>query len=148
GGTMTFLPPEAHREALAGRNTHRLRSCGLESYLTSVRVVDPETGQPVPRDRTAVGEIAVRSAANMAGYWRKPDLTAETLRDGWLWTGDLATWDEDGFVYIVDRRKDMIITGGENVYPAQVEAALHRHPAVLEAAVFGVPDDEWGESVK
>ncbi|HEY8339520.1 MAG TPA: long-chain-fatty-acid--CoA ligase [Egibacteraceae bacterium] len=148
GGTMTFLPPEAHREALAGRNTHRLRSCGLESYLTSVRVVDPETGQPVPRDRTAVGEIAVRSEANMAGYWRKPDLTAETLRDGWLWTGDLATWDEDGFVYIVDRRKDMIITGGENVYPAQVEAALHRHPAVLEAAVFGVPDDEWGESVK
>jgi long-chain acyl-CoA synthetase len=90
----------------------------------------------------------VRSEANMLGYWRRPDLTAKTLRDGWMWTGDIAVWDEQGYVFIVDRAKDMIISGGENIYSTQVEAAIHRHPAVLEAAVIGVPDEEWGEAVK
>jgi long-chain acyl-CoA synthetase len=147
GGTMTFLPPWVHTEAMRGINQHRLQSCGLESHLTSVRVVD-EDGRPVSRDRQAVGEIVVRSEANMLRYWNRPEETADTLRDGWMWTGDLATWDTDGFIYIVDRKKEMVITGGENVYPAQVEAAIYRHPAVLECAVVGVPDETWGEAIK
>ena len=147
GGTMTMLPPWVHADALAGRDPHRLRSCGLETHLNSVRVVD-ESGAPVPRDRNAVGEIVVQSEANMVRYWNRPAETAQTLRDGWMWTGDLATWDEDGFVYIVDRKKEMIISGGENIYPAQVEAAIYEHPGVLACAVIGVPDDVWGESVK
>jgi long-chain acyl-CoA synthetase len=110
-------------------------------------VVDPD-GHEVPRDGTTLGEIVVQSPANMREYWGRPDLTAETLRDDGMRTGDIATWDADGYVYIVDRAKDMIITGGENVYSAQVEAAIHQHPAVLEAAVIGVPDDVWGEAVK
>jgi len=84
----------------------------------------------------------------MVGYWQRPDLTADTLRDGWMYTGDVAVWDEEGYIFIVDRAKDMIISGGENIYSTQVEAAIHQHPAVLESAVFGVPDAEWGESVK
>jgi long-chain acyl-CoA synthetase len=83
----------------------------------------------------------------MLGYFRRPDLTAKTIRDGWMWTGDIATWDEEGYVFIVDRAKDMIISGGENIYSVQVEEAIAQHPAVLEAAVIGVPDDVWGESV-
>ena len=107
-----------------------------------------EAGQPVPRDGKTAGEIAVRSEANMLGYWNQPELTAQTIKNGWMWTGDVATWDEDGYVFIVDRAKDMIISGGENIYSTQVEAAIHQHPAVLESAVFGIPDDEWGEAVK
>ena len=103
---------------------------------------------PVPTDGRTVGQIVVRSEANMVGYWNRPDLTADTLRDGWMWTGDLATWDADRYVFIVDRAKDMIISGGENIYSVQVEEAVNHHPAVLECAVIGVPDDEWGESVK
>ena len=147
GTTMTFLSQEVHQEAVQGRNTHRLRSCGREGFITEVRVVDTE-GRPVPRDGETAGEIIVRSEANMLGYWRRPDLTAQTLRDGWMWTGDVACWDEDNFVYIVDRAKDMIISGGENIYSVQVEEAINSHEAVLECAVIGVPDDEWGESVK
>lgn len=115
--------------------------------MTTIAVVDPE-GNPVPRDGSTPGEVLVRSEANMVGYWRRPDLTAQTLRDGWMWTGDVAVWDEEGYLFIVDRAKDMIISGGENIYSTQVEAAIHEHPAVLESAVFGVPDDDWGEAVK
>ncbi len=149
GCTMSTLPPWVHREIRQGIGTHRAASCGLETHLTSLRVVD-EAGDPVPRDRSAVGEIVVRSPANMVGYWRLPDLTAEVFRDGggWMRTGDLASWDEEGFIYIVDRSKDMVISGGENIYPAQVEACIYRHPAVLECAVFGVPDPTWGEALK
>jgi long-chain acyl-CoA synthetase len=147
GVTMTFLSQEDHARALAGDHPERLRSCGREGFITRVRVVDAQ-GQPVPRDGSTVGEIIVWSEANMLGYWGRPELTAQTLRDGWMWTGDLATWDSDGYLFIVDRAKDMIISGGENIYSAQVENAIHRHPAVLEAAVIGVPDDEWGEAVK
>ena len=85
------------------------------------------------RDGQSAGEIVVRSEANMLGYWRRPDLTEKTLRDGWMWTGDIATWDQEGYVFIVDRAKDMIISGGENIYSTQVEAAIHQHPAVLES---------------
>jgi len=147
GMTMTFLSQEDHARAIAGDHPERLGSCGREGFVTRVMVADPE-GRPVPRDGRTSGEIIVRSEANMLGYWRRPELTAETLRDGWMWTGDIATWDADGYVFIVDRAKDMIISGGENIYSTQVEAAIHRHPAVLESAVIGVPDEEWGEAVK
>ncbi len=147
GMTMTFLSQEDHARAVAGDHPERLNSCGREGFVTRVMVAD-ESGRPVPRDGRTTGEILVRSEANMLGYWRRPELTAETLRDGWMWTGDVATWDADGYVFIVDRAKDMIISGGENIYSTQVEAAIARHPAVLETAVIGIPDDEWGEAVK
>ena len=147
GMTMSFLSQEDHARALEGIHPERLDSCGREGFMTTINVVDPE-GRPVPRDGKTPGEIIVRSEANMIGYWRRPDLTAQTLRDGWMWTGDVAVWDEEGYLFIVDRAKDMIISGGENIYSTQVEAAIHEHPAVLESAVFGVPDPEWGEAVK
>lgn len=147
GMTMTFLSQEDHRDAVAGVNPQRLGSCGREGFVTRVRLVDGE-GREIPKDGKSTGEITVRSEANMLGYWRKPELSRETLQDGWMRTGDIASWDEDGYVFIVDRAKDMIISGGENIYSTQVEAAIHQHEAVLEAAVIGVPDDEWGEAVK
>ena len=147
GMTMTFLSQEDHQRAIAGDHPERLGSCGREGFVSEILVVDPD-GNPVPRDGSAAGEIIVRSEANMLGYWRRPDLTEKTLRDGWMWTGDIATWDAEGYVFIVDRAKDMIISGGENIYSTQVEAAIHEHPAVLESAVFGIPDDTWGEAVK
>ena len=147
GMTMCFLSQEDHFDAVNGNHPERLNSCGREGFVTSVRVVD-ETGEPVPKDGNSTGEIVVQSDANMVGYWRRPELTAQTIRDGWMWTGDIATWDEDGYIFIVDRSKDMIISGGENIYSTQVEAAIHKHEAVLEAAVIGVPDEEWGEAVK
>lgn len=147
GMTMSFLSQEDHQHAIAGHHPERLNSCGREGFMTRIRVVD-EGGVPLPRDGTSTGEIEVRSEANMLGYWRRPELTAETFHDGWMRTGDIATWDADGYLFIVDRAKDMIISGGENIYSTQVEAAIHQHPAVLEAAVIGVPDDEWGEAVK
>jgi acyl-CoA synthetase (AMP-forming)/AMP-acid ligase II len=90
----------------------------------------------------------VRSPVVMKGYWNKPDATAASIRDGWMRTGDAAYMDEDGYVFIYDRVKDMIVTGGENVYPAEVENALFGHPSIADAAVIGVPDDAWGEAVK
>lgn len=147
GSTMCFLSQEDHVSALAGNRPERLRSCGREGFGTSVRVVDDD-GRDVPQDGRTPGEIIVRSEANMLGYWNRPDLTAQTLRNGWMWTGDVATWDEDRYVFIVDRAKDMIISGGENIFSVQVEEAVAQHPVVLECAVIGVPDDEWGESVK
>jgi acyl-CoA synthetase (AMP-forming)/AMP-acid ligase II len=145
--TVTFLSQEDHVRALQGEHPERLASCGREGFVSSLKVVDA-AGEPVPRDGKTPGEIMVQSEANMVGYWRRPELTAATLRDGWLATGDIAVWDADGYIFIVDRAKDMIISGGENIYSTQVEAAIHQHPAVLEAAVFGVPDAEWGEAVK
>jgi acyl-CoA synthetase (AMP-forming)/AMP-acid ligase II len=147
GMTMTFLSQEDHFDAIAGKHPERLNACGREGFVTSIRVAD-QHGNSVPRDGHTPGEILVRSEANMLGYWRRPELTAETFRDGWMRTGDVATWDSDGYVFIVDRAKDMIISGGENIYSTQVEAAIHKHEGVLEAAVIGVPDEEWGEAVK
>ena len=147
GMTMSFLSQEDHLQALTGNHPERLSSCGREGFVTRIMLADPD-GNEVPRDGKTPGEILVRSEANMVGYWRRPDLTAQTLRDGWMWTGDIATWDKDGYLFIVDRARDMIISGGENIYSTQVEAAIHQHPAVLESAVFGVPDDQWGEAVK
>ena len=147
GMTMCFLSQEDHAQAVAGVHPERLNSCGREGFVTRARVVDSQ-GREVHKDGATPGEIIIRSEANMLGYWRKPELTAEILRDGWMWTGDVAAWDEDGYIFIVDRAKDMIISGGENIYSTQVEAAIHKHPGVLEAAVIGVPDEQWGESVK
>jgi len=147
GMTMTFLSQEDHAKAISGCHPERLSSCGREGFVTTIKLVDAN-GNTIPKDGETAGEIVVQSEANMVGYWRKPELTKETIRDGWMWTGDIATWDEDGYVFIVDRAKDMIISGGENIYSTQVEAAVHQHPSVLESAVFGVPDDEWGEAVK
>jgi acyl-CoA synthetase (AMP-forming)/AMP-acid ligase II len=147
GMTMSFLSQEDHLRALAGDHPERLDSCGREGFVTEMRLVDLE-GNTVPRDGNTPGEILVRSEANMVGYWQRPDLTSETIRDGWMWTGDIAVWDEEGYIFIVDRAKDMIISGGENIFCTQVEAAIHKHPGVLESAVFGIPDDQWGEAVK
>ena len=148
GTTMTFLSQEDHIRAIRdGYRTERLRSCGREGYVTSVRIVD-KNGNLVPKDGKTPGEIIVKSPANMLGYFQRPDLTSETIREGWMWTGDIATWDEESYCFIVDRAKDMIISGGENIYSVQVEEAIAKHDAVLEVAVIGVPDDEWGESVK
>lgn len=147
GMTMSFLSQEDHAAAMQGTHPERLGSCGREGFMTTIAVVD-DAGNPVPRDGSTPGEIIVRSEANMIGYWRRPDLTEATLRDGWMWTGDVAVWDEEGYLFIVDRAKDMIISGGENIYSTQVEAAIHEHPAVLESAVFGIPDPQWGEAVK
>lgn len=148
GTTMTFLSQEDHIRAIRDAyHPERLRSCGREGFVTSLRVVDDE-GRPVPTDGTTTGQIVIRSEANMLGYFRRPDLTAQTIRDGWMWTGDIATWDDEHYVFIVDRAKDMIISGGENIYSVQVEEAISKHAAVLETAVIGIPDDVWGEAVK
>jgi long-chain acyl-CoA synthetase len=124
-----------------------LRSAGRPYPWVEVRAVSPQTGHDVPTGQ--VGEIWTRSAQNMAGYWHEPGQTAAALTpDGWLRTGDLGYLDHEQRIYLVDRAKDMIITGGENVYPAEVEKVLAGHPALAEAAVIGVPDDRWGETVK
>jgi acyl-CoA synthetase (AMP-forming)/AMP-acid ligase II len=144
---MTFLSQEDHIRAVNGDHPERLRSCGREGFTAQIRIVD-ENGSDVPQDGKTAGQIIVRGEQNMIGYLNQPELTAQTLRDGWMWTGDMATWDSDRYVFIVDRAKDMIISGGENIYSVQVEEAINQHPAVLEVAVFGVPDAEWGEAVK
>ena len=123
----------------------KLGSCGREVYNVEVKIV-AENGREVEPD--TVGEIIVRGKNVMKGYWNSPDETAAALRGGWLYTGDLAKRDEEGYIYIVDRKKDMIISGGENIYPKEVEEVLFSHPAVLEAAVIGVPHEKWGETVK
>lgn len=147
GMGMTFLSQEDHLNAIQGIHPERLASCGREAYITSIQIVD-EDGHLVPRDGKTPGEIIVKSEANMVGYWNKEELTKQTIRGDWMWTGDIATWDEEGYIFIVDRAKDMIISGGENIYSIQVENAIYHHDAVLEVAVFGVPDVEWGEVVK
>jgi acyl-CoA synthetase (AMP-forming)/AMP-acid ligase II len=147
GAGMTFLSQEDHVNAVNGIHPERLRSCGREGFTAQIRVVD-ERGDDVPRDGKTAGQIVVRGEQNMIGYLNQPELTAQTIHDGWMWTGDMATWDSDRYIFIVDRAKDMIISGGENIYSVQVEEAINQHPAVLECAVFGVPDDEWGETVK
>ena len=119
---------------------------GRPFIAVDLKVVD-ETGAPVTADDQQVGEIWVRGDTVTPGYWKRPQETEQAFADGWLRTGDLAVVDGEGYVNIVDRRKDMIVTGGENVYSTEVENVLYMHPKVLEAAVFGVPDDKWGEAV-
>jgi acyl-CoA synthetase (AMP-forming)/AMP-acid ligase II len=140
-GTIVALPPEDHVEGL-----DRMRSAGKALPGIELAIIDPD-GKRLPPGE--VGEIATRSGSNMVGYWNLPDATARTIgQDGWLRTGDAGYLDKDGYLYIHDRIKDMIISGGENIYPAEVESAICDHPDVAEAAVFGVPDETWGEAVK
>jgi acyl-CoA synthetase (AMP-forming)/AMP-acid ligase II len=122
-------------------------STGREFIGISLRVVDA-AGRDVARDNKEVGEIIVKGDSVTPGYWNLPEETKKAFRDGWLQTGDLAVINEEEYVTIVDRKKDMIITGGENVYSTEVENVLYRHPAVLEAAVIGIPDPKWGEAIK
>lgn len=132
------LPPEEQFKFKA--------KTGREFLCIELKVVR-EDGSEVKKDGKEVGEIIVRGDSVTKGYWKLPDETKKALRDGWLFTGDLATMDEEGYVNIVDRKKDMIITGGENVYSTEVEAVLYENPKILEAAVFGLPDEKWGEIV-
>ena len=138
----TFLLPQFHKPA-PGRKPN-LRSAGCAIVGVDIKIAG-ESLNEVPRGD--VGEILVRSPGAMLGYWNQPELTRQTIVDGWLRTGDAGYMDAEGFVYLVDRVKDMIVSGGENVYSAEVENALAAHGQVVECAVIGVPDDKWGERV-
>ena len=138
----TVMPAWYH--TAEGQKAGKLRSAGRATMICEVRIVDTE-GREVARG--TVGEVAVRGPGVMLGYWNKPELTASAVRNGWMHTGDGARMDEDGFVFIVDRLKDMIVSGGENVYSAEVENALAQHPAVGACAIIGIPSDQWGEAV-
>jgi fatty-acyl-CoA synthase len=131
---LTFLSPEDHRVALDGR-TDLLLAAGRPAAGTELRIGE-------------LGEILARGPQLMSGYWERPEATAEALRDGWLHTGDAGRIDGEGYLFVEDRIKDLIVSGGENVYPRTVEDVLHGHPAIAEAAVIGVPDERWGEAVK
>lgn len=139
-GAATYMLPEDHAPERG-----KLRSCGIPYPDIEIRCVDEE-GNPVAQG--AVGEITIKSDVIMKGYWKRPEATAEAVKNGWFYTGDAGYFDEEGYLYIHDRVKDMIVSGGENVYPAEVENAIFSHPQVADVAVVGVPDERWGEAVK
>jgi len=144
-GAFCALRPEDHDPE--GPRRYLLRSAGRPFDWVELRAVDPDTGQERPVGE--VGEVWTRSEYNMAGYWHQPEETARAVTpDGWFKTGDAGYVDADGYLFLQDRIKDMIVSGGENIYPAEVENALSSHPGVIDAAVIGVPDDRWGETVK
>ncbi len=140
-GIGTYLPAEDH----TAEGNPRMRSAGKTRPGVTVAIKDPE-GNIVPNG--VIGEICIHSPSNMVGYWKRPDATASTLVDGWIHTGDAGFKDDDGYIYVQDRIKDMIVSGGENVYPAEVESALFGMEGIADVAVIGVPDDKWGEAVK
>ena len=145
-GGVIALQSEDHRRAIEDGRPELLASCGRPSCESDVQVLN-DAGQPVEGDE--IGEICVRGPDVFAGYWRAPESTRDVLDDaGWLRTGDLARVDSEGYIYIVDRKKEMLVSGGFNVYPMEVESVLARHPAVYEVCVIGVPDAHWGEAVK
>lgn len=139
-GAGTYLPPDMHDEALG-----KLRSVGVPYPGSELRIVDGAGNRCAQGE---VGEIIMRSSWIMRCYWKRDSATEQTVVSGWLHSGDAGYMDEDGYVYIHDRVKDMIVSGGENVYPAEVESALFEHPAIADVAVIGIPDDKWGEAVK
>jgi acyl-CoA synthetase (AMP-forming)/AMP-acid ligase II len=143
--TITCLPQRDHQLAGSAVQMQRLASAGIRRTDVDVAVVDSDD-RSLPAGE--MGEIVTRSDVMTKGYWRDPEATAETLRNGWLHTGDLGYFDEDGYLFLMDRSKDMIISGGENIYPREIEEVLAQHPAVREVAVIGVPDAEWGEAIK
>jgi acyl-CoA synthetase (AMP-forming)/AMP-acid ligase II len=149
--TSPFLTVSAPLSQHAAESVERqleIRGRTGRPYIgAEVKVVRPD-GTEVERNNLEVGEIIARGPTIFAGYWKEPELTAQTIKSGWIHTGDLAVIDREGYINVVDRAKDMIITGGENVYSTEVEYVLHEHPAVLECAVAGIPDKQWGESVK
>jgi long-chain acyl-CoA synthetase len=140
-GAITLLPPADHDPA----DARKLLSCGYAQKGVELRIVGDD-GTDLPHE--AVGEIAVRSQQVMGGYWKLPEATARAVQGDWFFTGDAGYLDAKGYLYIYDRVKDMIVSGGENIYPAEVESALFGHPAVADVAVIGVPDERWGETVK
>jgi len=143
-GAITQLNGDEHDPV---NHPKRLRSCGRPYPWVEIRIVDPDTGADKPTGE--VGELWTRSGQNMKGYWNNPEETAKAITpDGWFKTGDAGYYDADGYLYLHDRVKDMIVSGGENVYPAEVENVLMKHPAVADVAVIGVPDEKWGEAVK
>ena len=144
GATETgpLLTALRHEETFL--DVERGQSCGQPLIGVQLKIVD-DAGADV--EQGEVGEVVAHGANIMQGYWKKPDLTAEVLQDGWYRTGDLGRMDNEGYLFLVDRAKEMIVSGGENVYCSEVEEVLYKHPAVLEAAVFGVPDEKWGEAV-
>ncbi|MFZ7110197.1 MAG: class I adenylate-forming enzyme family protein [Desulfatiglandales bacterium] len=145
GPDITFLSDRDHQVVYKSADEQAiLASCGRPCETVHMRIIDEANNDLGPGE---VGEIIVRSKRVMKEYWRRPDETSETLIDGWLHTGDMGYYDDKGYVFIVDRKKDMIITGGENVYPREVEEILYRHPAINEAAVIGIPDPYWVEKV-
>jgi acyl-CoA synthetase (AMP-forming)/AMP-acid ligase II len=144
-GTISFLRPEEHFVDGKLAPDERLSSVGRPSPLVRVEIFDDDS-LPLPQGES--GEICVRSDLVMKGYYKDPDKTAETIVDGWLHTGDVGHLDAEGYLHITDRKKDMIISGGFNVYPSEVEQVIWAHPAVQDCAVIGVPDDKWGEAVK
>ena len=137
-GAITFLQHEHHEG-------ERLLSCGRATFGAEMKIVDAG-GHELRHGE--IGEIVYRGVGTMQGYWNRPADTAATIRDGWLYTGDAGTQDSEGFFYVKDRMKDMIISGGENIFPAELENALAAHPDVADVAVIGIPDDRWGETVK
>jgi acyl-CoA synthetase (AMP-forming)/AMP-acid ligase II len=140
----TALSKSQHVEAIQKNKKKRLSSCGMPILMSQVKIVDDngnELGINMP------GELVTKGPHMMEGYWRRPEETKKTIVDGWLYTGDMAEIDEDGFIYLVDRKKDMIISGGMNIYSAEVEQALSQHSAVNEVIVIGLPDEKWGEIV-
>jgi acyl-CoA synthetase (AMP-forming)/AMP-acid ligase II len=142
-GAIVTLPPEDH--APDGPNRHRLRAAGKPHGNVELKIVSPDTGKEMPVGEP--GEIWTRSRQNMVGYWRMDEATTATLTaDGWLKTGDIGYFDSDGYLYIHDRLKDMIVSGGENVYPAEIENVLMMHASVADVAVIGIPSEKWGES--
>ncbi|MEH7308530.1 class I adenylate-forming enzyme family protein [Neobacillus drentensis] len=143
---LSILSVEDHLVGLANPAYYdRLLSCGRPTITTEVKIVN-EDGLEVPQEE--IGEIVVSSNQAMAGYWKEEELTAETIKGKWVYTRDMGYIDQEGYLYLIDRKSDMIISGGFNIYPREVEEVLYQHPAVLEAAVVGVPDAIWGESVK
>ena len=144
GATETAPIISGLGDEVALLGTEREKSAGQPVMCCEVVIRDGE-GRPVPAGQP--GEVTVRGANVMAGYWNKPEQTAAALRDGWYWSGDVGRLDDGGYLFLLDRSKDMIISGGENVYCTEVEDALYAHPAVLEATVFGIPSDRWGEAV-
>jgi long-chain acyl-CoA synthetase len=146
-GTGTVLGPAAHNRAIRNEHVELLGSCGRAAVLSTIIVRD-ERGRPVPQDGRTIGELCHYGPNTMLGYWHKEQETSDLVRDGWVHSGDGATWDAEGNVYIVDRLKNMIISGGENIFPAEIEKLLANMPGVAEAAVVGAPDPEWGEIVR
>jgi long-chain acyl-CoA synthetase len=146
-GPGTYLSPSAHKRALAGDYPELLKACGTRALFSELAILDSD-GNLVPKDGATMGELCHRGPNNMVGYWNQPAETAETIRDGWIHTGDGAAWDADGHIFILDRIKSMIISGGENIFPSEIERTLGNHPGIAEVVVVGVPHPDWGEVVK
>jgi len=142
--TITALSKFHHADRAHPRHAERLASVGLPHSVVEVTIRDEDGRELGPGE---IGEVCVRGDVVMSGYWNNADASARALRGGWLWTGDLGAFDDDGFLTLKDRSKDLIVSGGSNIYPREVEEVLLAHPAVAEACVVGRPDREWGEAV-